>query len=143
MILNSMAGPADGGMPGECLEPFRRGTRNLLWLTVREGRRFILKGLPEALRSHPEETARLRKEYSLGLRISHPGIAGVYGFETHPTALAKKAQAGDISAMTEYASLLESAESLQKKLENASSSLSVAQATRLNKIAAKLAKAMM
>ena len=85
MIPNSMGGPADGGMPGECLEPFRRGTRNLLWLTVREGRRFILKGLPEALRSHPEETARLRKEYSLGLRISHPGIAGIYGFETHPT----------------------------------------------------------
>lgn len=85
MIPNSMGGPADGGMPGECLEPFRRGTRNLLWLTVREGRKFILKGLPEALRSHPEETARLRKEYSLGLRISHPGIAGIYGFETHPT----------------------------------------------------------
>ena len=58
-------------------------------------------------------------------------------------ALAKKAQAGDISAMTEYASLLETAESLQKKLENASSSLSVAQATRMNKIAAKMAKAMM
>lgn len=72
-------------MQGECLEPFRRGPRNLLWLTVREGRRFILKGLPVALRSHPEETARLRKEYSLGLRISHPGIAGIYGFETHPT----------------------------------------------------------
>ena len=85
MIPNSMGGPADGGMQGECLEPFRRGTRNLLWLTVREGRRFILKGLPVALRSHPEETARLRKEYSLGLRISHPGIAGIYGFETHPT----------------------------------------------------------
>ena len=85
MIPNSMAGPADGGMAGECLEPFRRGTRNLLWLTVREGRRFILKGLPEALRSHPEETARLRKEYSLGLRISHTGIVGVYGFEMHPS----------------------------------------------------------
>ena len=85
MIPNSMGGPADGGMQGECLEPFRRGPRNLLWLTVREGRRFILKGLPVALRSHPEETARLRKEYSLGLRISHPGIAGIYGFETHPT----------------------------------------------------------
>lgn len=85
MIPNSMEGPAEGSFAGECLEPFRRGTRNVLWLTVREGRRFILKGLPEALRSHPEETARLRKEYSLGLRISHPGIVGTYGFETNTT----------------------------------------------------------
>lgn len=58
-------------------------------------------------------------------------------------ALAKKAQAGDMSAMTEYASLLESAQSLQKKLENAGSNLSAAQATRLNKIATKMANAMM
>ena len=85
MIPNSIAGPADGGVAGECLEPFKNGTRNVLWITVREGRRFILKGLPEELRSHPEETARLRKEYSLGLRINHPGVVGVYGFEMHPT----------------------------------------------------------
>ena len=84
MIPNSMAGPADGRITEECLEPLRKGPRNLLWLTVREGRRFILKGLPEALRSHPEEAARLRKEYSLGLRMSHPGIVGTFGFETHP-----------------------------------------------------------
>lgn len=58
-------------------------------------------------------------------------------------ALAKKAQAGDISAMTEYASLLESAESLQKKLEKAGSDLTAAQAARMNKIAAKMAKAML
>ncbi len=56
---------------------------------------------------------------------------------------AKKAQAGDISVMTEYASLLESAESLQKKLNNAGPNLSAAQAARLNKIAAKMANAMM
>lgn len=68
------------------LELYKRGTRNVLWLTVREGRRFILKGLPEDLRGHMEETARLRKEYSLGLRINHPGVVGVYGFENHPEA---------------------------------------------------------
>lgn len=62
---------------------------------------------------------------------------------TKVIALAKKAKAGDVSAMTEYASLLESAESLQKKLENAGSNLSAAQAARLNKIAAKMANAMM
>lgn len=84
MIPNSMVGAAEGSFAGDCLEPFKNGTRNVLWITVREGRRFILKGLPDELRSHPEETARMRKEYSLGLRMSHPGIAGVYGFETHP-----------------------------------------------------------
>lgn len=67
-------------------------------------------------------------------------------YEAYCTKLAtyaKKAQAGDVSAMTEYASLLESAESLQKKLENAGSDLTAAQVARLNKIAAKMAKAMM
>ncbi len=58
-------------------------------------------------------------------------------------AAAKKAKAGDVSVMTEYASLLESAESLQKKLENAGPNLSASQAARLNKIAAKMANAMM
>ena len=85
MIPNSVTGPAQSAFAGECLEPYKRGTINVLWLTVREGRRFILKGLPEALRHHPEETARLRKEYSLGLRLNHAGIAGTYGFETNPT----------------------------------------------------------
>ncbi|MDE7350044.1 MAG: hypothetical protein K2N25_03175 [Muribaculaceae bacterium] len=58
-------------------------------------------------------------------------------------AVAKKAKAGDISAVTEYASLVESAESLQKKLENAGSELTAAQAARMSKIAAKMAQAMM
>ncbi len=70
----------------ESLELYKRGTRNMLWLTVREGRRFVLKGLPEELRTHPQEAVLLRKEYSLGLRISHPGVAVVYGYENHPVA---------------------------------------------------------
>ncbi|MDE6017921.1 MAG: serine/threonine protein kinase [Muribaculaceae bacterium] len=86
MIPNSIAGPAEGAITAEGPDLYKRGTRNVVWLTVREGRRFILKGLPEELRSHPEEVARLRKEYSLGLRISHPGVAGVYGYENHPVA---------------------------------------------------------
>ncbi len=86
MIPNSIAGPAEGAVAGENLELYNRGTRNVLWLTVREGRRFIMKGLPEELRAHTEEAMRLRKEYSLGLRISHPGVAGVYGYENHPVA---------------------------------------------------------
>lgn len=61
---------------------------------------------------------------------------------TKLVSYAKKVQAGDMSAMTEYTSLLESAQSLQEKLENAGANLSAAQAARLNKIAAKMANAM-
>lgn len=55
--------------------------------------------------------------------------------------LAKKAQNGDISAISEYAQCLEKAEELQKQLENADSNLSTNQLNRLNKIIAKLATA--
>lgn len=84
MIPNSIAGPSESLINQESPEHFRTGVRNVMWLTVRDGRKVILKGLPEELKTHPEEIARLRKEYSLGLRINHPGIVGIYGFETHP-----------------------------------------------------------
>lgn len=58
-------------------------------------------------------------------------------------SIAKKVQAGDMSAMTEYASLLESAQSLENKLNNAKDDLTPAQVARLSKIAAKLAQSMM
>lgn len=57
--------------------------------------------------------------------------------------LYKKAQTGDMSAVTEYAECLEKAESLQSKLDNAKSDLTAAQAARLTKIAAKMQKAVM
>lgn len=57
--------------------------------------------------------------------------------------LAKKAKTGDVSAVTEYASVLESTEKLQTKLDNAKSDMTAAQAARLNKIAAKMAQSMM
>ena len=57
--------------------------------------------------------------------------------------LAKKAQSGDMSVMTEYASLAEQAQELNEKLENAKDELSAAQVARLNKIASKMASSMM
>lgn len=54
----------------------------------------------------------------------------------------KKAQAGDMDAMTEYVTLLEKAESFQNKLDNAKSDLSVAQMNRFSKIISKMASAM-
>ncbi|MBD5287763.1 MAG: hypothetical protein HDS28_01620 [Bacteroides sp.] len=58
-------------------------------------------------------------------------------------SLSKKVMGGDMSAMTEYASLVEQAESLGNKLENAENEMTTAQIARMNKIAAKLASSMM
>ena len=54
----------------------------------------------------------------------------------------KKAKAGDMSAATEYASMLESAQSLAEKLSNAQSELTPTQASRFMKLQQKLTKAM-
>lgn len=77
----SLITDSDSALSPDFIEPYLSRSRCELWLMVREGRRFILKGLPATLRSHPEEVARLRKEYSLGLRVNHPSVAGIYGFE--------------------------------------------------------------
>lgn len=57
--------------------------------------------------------------------------------------LAKKAQNGDMSAMTEYSSLLEKAEKLNSDIEKYEGDMTPAQAARFQKIAAKAASAMM
>lgn len=62
---------------------------------------------------------------------------------TKVASCARKAQAGDFSAISEYASLLERAQSLEDKLENAKSDLTSAQVARLGKIASKMASSMM
>lgn len=62
---------------------------------------------------------------------------------TKIAALSKKAMAGDMSAMTDYASLIESAEALESKLEDAESEMTPAQIARLNKIVQKIAQAAM
>ena len=57
--------------------------------------------------------------------------------------LYKKAQAGDASALSEYASMLEKAESLGKKLENAEDELTPAQAKRMVELQQKLTSGLM
>lgn len=55
--------------------------------------------------------------------------------------LYKKAQAGDMSAMTEYASMLEKANDLSSKLNGAKSDMSTAQIARFTKLQSKLISA--
>lgn len=76
--------PAEGSDTTADIEPFMKRGHTELWITVRDGRRLLLKGLPAELRAHPEEVARLRKEYSIGVRVDHPGIARVFWFEAFP-----------------------------------------------------------
>ena len=56
--------------------------------------------------------------------------------------LYKKAMAGDMSAMAEYAGMLEKAQSLFSKLENAQGEMTAAQISRMNKIQMKMVNAM-
>lgn len=56
-------------------------------------------------------------------------------------ALYKKAMNGDMSAMNEYASMLENAQSLSRKLESAGSNLTAAQVARMNRINQKMLSA--
>ena len=58
-------------------------------------------------------------------------------------ALYKKAQAGDMSAMSEYATFMEKAAELSEKLSNAKSDMSSAQISRFVKLQAKLTAGMM
>ncbi len=67
------------------LEEICRHNNRVIWLTVRDGRRVVLKGLAEAVRHHPEEILSLRKEYLLTLRMDVEGVVRVYGFEDNPT----------------------------------------------------------
>jgi len=56
-------------------------------------------------------------------------------------ALSKKAQRGDVSALSEYASVLQDANDLNEKLQGAKSDMSTSQLARYNKITMKLANA--
>ena len=56
-------------------------------------------------------------------------------------AVYKKVQAGDMSVYSKMASLMEKYQKLAKQLENASNELTASQLARLEKINAKLAKA--
>ena len=57
-------------------------------------------------------------------------------------ATLKKAQAGDMSAMAEYAKLLEQAQKLQEKIEKMQGDMSATQVARYAKITSKLANAL-
>lgn len=62
-------------------------------------------------------------------------------YVTDYIAFAKKAQKGDVSAMQDYAQMLENAQDLQEKLNAVEGEMTPEQLKRFNKIVSKLAKA--
>ena len=60
---------------------------------------------------------------------------------TDDKPLAKKANSGDMSAMSEYLSMLENAQRLADKLEDADDAMTTKQIARYERITSKLSKA--
>lgn len=77
------ASGSNGPVGSQPVEYFSSG-RMQLWVTVRFGRKFILKGLAPSLRNKPEWEALLRKEFELGMKLDHPGLARVWQLERMP-----------------------------------------------------------
>lgn len=84
------------------------------------------------------------EEITAGSREDWDSVLDEYDtYCTKLASLAKKAKAGDMTAIADYASALESAQALNEKLESATGIMTAAQAARFSKIAAKMASAMM
>lgn len=91
-----------------------------------------------------EETTSVEAENATEESSSEDWDAVLDEFESYVDDYAKvvkKATKGDVSAIADLASMLESAQELEKKLDNAKSDLSAAQVSRLAKISQKMAKA--
>lgn len=78
---NSSLTPIDGHESEAGLTELHCRGINQLWLTVRHGRKVILKGLRPDLREKPEYQALLRKEFELGVKLAHPGVVSIWGWE--------------------------------------------------------------
>ena len=57
-----------------------------LYIAMRYGRKYFIKGLSEDYRNLPEWQRLLFKEFELGMQLDHPGIARTIGWEIVPDA---------------------------------------------------------
>ena len=69
-------GVAADVLPG--LEEIHRSGVSVLFRACIDGRRVVLKGLPEEKRADPGALAALRKEYMMLMELDHPGIVRVF-----------------------------------------------------------------
>lgn len=82
-ISNSVQTLVDADVHEHTEELDTRGF-NRLWITIRHGRHFLLKGLKQEYCGKPEFEALLRKEFDLGMHLDHPSIVRVWGMEHLP-----------------------------------------------------------
>ncbi|MDE6117843.1 MAG: serine/threonine protein kinase, partial [Duncaniella sp.] len=76
--------PAGGGDTVSTKELESHGV-NRLFLLVRNGKKFLLKGLKAPYSGIPQYEAMLRKEYDLGMALDHPNIVRILAFESSET----------------------------------------------------------
>lgn len=90
-----------------------------------------------------EDAAPVAEETSSSDNDIDELLSSYESYVTKYVSIAKKAKAGDMSALTEYASLAEEAQDLNEKLNNVKSQMTSSQAAKFAKIAQKAATAAM
>ncbi len=101
-------------------------------------------GIPQKINSYSDDSQSTTTQYSSKSSGTTNWNSILDSYESYVDKyikLLKKANEGDMSAMTEYVNMLEKAEELSEKLENADDDLTTAQAQRFLKIQTKLLEA--
>ncbi len=80
-ISNSILTPIGSDEAPMLLTPYAEHGFTMLWLTTRNGRRFMLKGLSPAYRSKPEFRQLLRKEFELLVTLDSESVVRVWDIE--------------------------------------------------------------
>lgn len=117
-ISNSILTPASGEKNHHPLTPYAEHGFTMLWLTTRNGRRFMLKGLSPAYRSKPEFRQLLRKEFELLVTLDSESVVRVWDIEENSST--------GLCIVMEYIQGVTLSEYLESKSANAGEKLSIA-----------------
>lgn len=117
-ISNSILTPVSGEENLHPLTPYAEHGFTMLWLTTRNGRRFMLKGLSPAYRNKPEFRQLLRKEFELLVTLDSESVVRVWDIEEN--------SATGLCIVMEYIQGVTLSEHLEGKSANADEKLSIA-----------------
>lgn len=117
-ISNSILTPVSGVENPHPLTPYAEHGFTMLWLTTRNGRRFMLKGLSPAYRSKPEFRQLLRKEFELLVTLDSESVVRVWDIEENSST--------GLCIVMEYIQGVTLSEYLEGKSANAGEKFSIA-----------------